>query len=95
MRFITQQLHLHHLHHTATAAEKREVVGGVLRIAAVTDHVTCWKSYQSDAHLHTAAGSVRVCACVCARTRLPYILNTDSEAGILRIQVVGVTVQLS
>lgn len=65
MLVITEQLKLSNLYqhqhiYTETTDEKKEVVGGgVLRIAA--DHVTCWKSNQSDAHLHTASGSMCVC----------------------------------
>lgn len=47
-----------------TASEKKEVIGGVLRITAVTDHVTFCKLNRNGAHLHPTAISDRKCVCV-------------------------------
>lgn len=47
-----------------TAGEKKEVIGGVLRITAVTDHVTFCKLNRNGAHLHPTAISDRKCVCV-------------------------------
>ena len=47
---------------THTDDEKEEVVGVILRITVVTDHVTCWKTNQTN--LHTTVG-VPVCVCAC------------------------------